>query len=119
MALESSITKSIIKYMNSLPDCKAEKVKGSSSSSGRPDINACYKGRCLRIEVKTEDHNNKPSEKQKRNLERWSKAGAVTMVVYTKEDVKEFLDLIDDEEYKGKTVVKPKKLGLASWVKIP
>lgn len=94
MPIESTITKSIIAYIKQLGG-QAEKVKGDSSSSGRPDINACYKGRCLRIEVKTPDHGNVASKKQKVNLARWRHAGAVTMTVYSKRAVMFFIDCID------------------------
>ena len=58
MPFESSITGSIIDYLNSLPGGRAEKLKGSSSGSGKADINGCYRGRSLRIEVKTPDNRN-------------------------------------------------------------
>jgi penicillin-binding protein-related factor A (putative recombinase) len=94
MALESSITKSILVYLNSLPNCVAEKVKGDGVSSGRADINACYKGRCIRIEVKTPDNRNRASVKQEHNLAKWNSAGAITMIVYSKRAVEEFIQAI-------------------------
>lgn len=90
MPLETSITGSIITYIKSLGG-QAEKVKGDSSASGRPDINACYRGRCLRIEVKTPDHKNTTSKKQDINLKRWRHAGAICMAVYSKKAVMYFL----------------------------
>lgn len=100
MPLESAITRSILNYLNSLPGCIAEKVMGSSSASGRADINACYKGRTLRIEVKTPDHKNQASAKQEHNLEKWEKAGAVTMVVYNLEAVKDAISILE-MKYQG------------------
>lgn len=88
MPFEKSITNSIIKYLNSLPDCRAEKVQGGATASGRADINACYRGRTIRIEVKTPDHKNRTSEKQKHNLDKWAKAGAVVMTMYNLDAVK-------------------------------
>lgn len=90
MPLESSITSSIIAYIKRIGG-QAEKVQGTSASSGRPDINACYKGRCIRIEVKTPDHKNKTSKKQDLNLARWRKSGAITIVAYSKSAVMYFL----------------------------
>lgn len=89
MALESQITNRILKYLNGLEDCVAEKVMGNAFQFGRPDINACWKGRSVRIEVKTPDHGNKPSKAQELNLRQWSKAGALAFVAYSLEDVKE------------------------------
>lgn len=91
MAREISIVQNIIKYINSLPQGAAEKVQGTSRSSGKADINACINGQCIRLEVKTADHGNKESKKQNVNLRRWSAAGAVCAVVYSIEEVKELL----------------------------
>lgn len=86
--LEKTIQANIIKYLKSLPECEAENVHGNAFQVGRPDINACYKGRLLRIEVKTPDHGNKPSEIQRENLRKWAKAGAICFVAYSLEEVK-------------------------------
>lgn len=74
-----------------MPNGVAEKVQGTALSSGKADINACINGRCIRLEVKTADHGNKASKKQKINLRRWSAAGAICGVVYSLEEVKELL----------------------------
>lgn len=88
MPLETAITDSILKYLNGLPDCIAEKVHGSIYQFGRPDINACIQGRSVRIEVKSPDHGNKPSKAQKLDMKKWRKAGAVCFVAYSLADVK-------------------------------
>lgn len=117
MAIESTVTGSIIKYLNSLPGGRAEKLKGSSSGSGKADINACYRGRSLRIEVKTPDNRNKSSSKQNHNLEKWRRAGAVAMVAYSKESVMAVIALLN----KGKNGEWSfeEENGCVSWVKIP
>lgn len=117
MPLESSITGKILDLLNSLPQCRAEKIKGSSSSSGRADINACYRGRTLRIEVKTPDHKNKASTKQNHNLEKWEKAGAVVMVVYSRYAVEEFIRRID-QGFTGAWILCEEN-GCESWAHIP
>lgn len=117
MPLESSITRGVIDYINSLPVGIAEKVQGSSSASGRADINACYRGRTLRIEVKTPDHKNKASKKQERNLEKWYRAGAVVMVVYSLDSVKMFLEVLNIGQ-SGYAGIEEEN-GCISWVKIP
>lgn len=91
VALESGITSSVIKYLNSLPNCVAEKVAGTSSCSGKPDINGCLDGQSFRIEMKTSDHGNTASLKQKLNLKKWAKAGAICGVCYSLKEVKELL----------------------------
>lgn len=120
MPLESSITNSILGYLNSLPYCRAEKVKGSSSSSGRADVNACYKGRCIRIEVKTPDHKNKASAKQEHNLEKWSNAGAVIMVAYSRSSVEKLIYHLDHKDVVNfTTLYLYERNGCISWFTIP
>jgi hypothetical protein len=117
MALESSITKSILAYLNSLHGCIAEKVKGDGVSSGRADINACYKGRSIRIEVKTPDHGNTASAKQSHNLKKWGNAGAVKAIVYDKESVKELIQHLDNGDIGNFNLYESS--GFCSWFNIP
>lgn len=88
MPKENKVVVSIINYIKSLPYSTCEKVQGTALSSGKADINACVRGRFVRIEVKTLDHNNTPSKKQLINLKRWASCGAVCIVAYTVDDVK-------------------------------
>ena len=89
MSFETTITHNIMSYFKGLgSDCAiVEKVKGEAESAGRADINGCYLGRSMRIEVKTPDNRNKPSKIQLWDLLRWNKAGAICMVVYSVETV--------------------------------
>ena len=91
MPLESTITNNIIKLIKERGGM-AEKIHGNAMSIGRPDINACYKGRCLRLEVKSPDHGNDASQAQKINLAKWERAGAVSAVVRSVQEVKDILD---------------------------
>ena len=91
MAKELSIQDDIIDYINSLPQGRAENVSGNARQSGRADINACIKGLLFKIEVKTEEtrYGRKgATTKQRLYLEKWARAGAVSCVVYSVEDVK-------------------------------
>lgn len=117
MALESSITRSVIAYLNGLPMCRAEKLKGSSSASGRADINACYRGRAIRIEMKTPDNKNKASKKQNHNLDKWYRAGAAVMVAYSKESVVKLIGVLKARQHGYFEV--PEENGCISWAKIP
>ena len=98
MPREQTIVNAILKYLNNLPYCVAEKVQGTALSSGKADINGCYKGHSLRIEVKTADNGNKASKKQLVNLKRWQAAGAFCCIAYTVNDVVELIRLIDKVE---------------------
>lgn len=91
MASETSIQSDIIDYINSLPQGRAENVSGNAQQSGRADVNACIRGRLFKIEVKTEDTEygrEGASTKQRLYLEKWARAGAISCVVYSVEDVK-------------------------------
>lgn len=89
MALESTITNNIIKYLNSIKGCRAEKLMGNAFQKDKPDINGCWRGRMFKIEVKSSDHGNKPTKGQLMELRKWRKVGAVCFVAYSVEDVKE------------------------------
>lgn len=93
---EGSLQSKILEYLNALPDCIAENVSGNANQSGRADINACYKGRCLKIELKDPGTGYKPTKQQLLYLKKWARAGAVTGVCYSLKDVKNLLEQIDE-----------------------
>lgn len=98
MALESSIQSDILDYINKLPNSRAENVSGNAQQSGRADINACIHGRTFKIEVKTEDtsYGRKGATlKQRLYLEKWARAGAISCVVYSVNDLKYLLWKLD------------------------
>lgn len=100
MSFETTITRNIIEYLNSKDGVIVEKVKGEAECSGRADINGCYKGRSIRIEVKTPDNRNKPSKKQLWNLWEWHRAGAITIVTYSLLTVQIAFDIWDRSKHK-------------------
>lgn len=117
MGFEGSIQTSVLDFLNSLPGCVAENVSGNSQQSGRPDINGCYKGRMFKIELKTPDNKNKASKKQKLNLRRWRRSGAITGVVYSVDFLKEVFQMDRFPWVSGLFVSENK--GCVSWVDIP
>lgn len=94
---EHVIVNSILKYINNLPDGVAEKLIGNATGAGKADINACYKGQSIRIEVKSPEHGNKASQRQIVNLKRWRAAGAKAIIAYSLDDVKQVIKDIDLE----------------------
>jgi hypothetical protein len=92
MALETSITNNILEYLNGLKGCVAEKVLGCASQKDRPDVNCFYQGQSYRIEVKSPEHGNMPTKGQILNLKKWAKAGAICIVVWSLDDVKNSLN---------------------------
>ena len=92
---ETDIQSKILNYLNSIPFCMAENVSGNASQSGRSDINACYKGACLKLEVKGGTEGYGVTKQQQLYLKRWEIAGAKVAVIESIEEVKEILELID------------------------
>lgn len=88
---ETSFQTKVLEYLNSLPECMAENVSGNARQSGRADINACYRGICLKLELKDGDTKYQATKQQKLYLLKWEKAGAITGVCRTLEDVKKLL----------------------------
>lgn len=84
--LESSITNKILKWLNQQPSCYAEKTHGGRwGRAGKPDITGCYRGRRFELEVKRPGA--KPTKLQLAALKQWEKAGAITAVITTLEEV--------------------------------
>ena len=98
---ETSLQSRVLKYLNSLPECIAENVSGNASQSGRADINGCYKGKCLKIELKDPATGYQPTLQQKLYLKKWRLAGAVTGICYSLKEVKLLIEGIDDEIQRG------------------
>jgi len=104
MALETTITTAIVEYLNGLPHCVVEKIPADSRGKiGRSDLSGCINGRAFRIEVKSKEHNNKPTKAQQLNLKKWSRAGAIAFSAYSVEDVRYVLTkcVCNNHEYVG------------------
>lgn len=120
MGLEKNFQTEALKYLNSLPHCRAENVSGNAKQSGRPDINGCYHGRMFKIELKVPDNRNSASKKQSYELQRWYRAGAAVGVIYSMETLKDMMTSM--ELYKNKsdyTQCEVHELnGCTSWYRI-
>lgn len=92
---ESTFQTQVLRYLNSLPGCIAENVSGNANQSGRADINACYHGDCVKIELKDHDTAYKATKLQKLYLLKWKKAGAITAVCRTLEEIKDLITAIE------------------------
>lgn len=117
MGLENNFQSTVLKYLNSLPGCKAENVSGNANQSGRPDINGCYRGRMFKIELKTPDNKNEATKKQSLELRRWRNAGCAVAVIYTMDFLKEMFsfDWDDYEQSQAQEIIN----GCRSWYIIP
>lgn len=95
---EGSLQSKVLDYLNSLPKCMAENVSGNANQSGRADINACYKGHCLKIELKDPNEGYKATKQQLLYLKKWAAAGAIVGVCYSLDQVKDLLKIVDNGE---------------------
>lgn len=91
---ETPIVNKILKKLNSITGCTAEKVHGNAFQSGRPDINGCFYGYSFRMEAKSADTGYKATKIQLEDLARWERCGAVTGVVKSVDDALNLLDKI-------------------------
>lgn len=82
---ENAVTSKLIKQLNSIPELYARKRHGGMFSSGDPDIQICYKGYTVLIEMKM--HGGALSEIQAVQMNRWQNAKAICMLaVYNPKD---------------------------------
>lgn len=79
--LEKNITARILKYLNSLPGCRAMKRPGGLFQGGEPDITGCISGWRIELEVKRPGGN--PTPRQAAALAKWQRVGAVVGVVHS------------------------------------
>lgn len=87
MLFESNLQSTVLRKLNKIPHCIAENVSGNSAQSGRADINGCINGQSFRIELKSPDHGNKATPKQKFNLRKWQRAGSIAFVAKSWKEV--------------------------------
>lgn len=120
MGREGSFQSSALSYLNGLPGCKAENVSGNASQSGRPDITGCYQGRMFKLELKSPDHRNKPSKKQRIELRRWGRSGCVVGVIYSMKSLRRVFELMDwNQDYNQEYYNDEEPNGCCSWALIP
>lgn len=117
MGFEGNFQSTVLRYLNSLPGCRAENVSGNANQSGRPDINGCYHGRMFKIELKTPDNKNEATKKQRLELRKWKNAGCAVGVIYDMELLKEMFSYDWDsyDQLQGQSL----ENGCLSWYEIP
>ena len=90
---EAVVQLKILKYLNGLSDCWAIKVI-SANQRGVPDILGCYRGRFIALEVKSAS--GKPSKIQQAQLDAIKKAGGITGVVTSLQQVQKLFEELGD-----------------------
>lgn len=89
---EQDIQRKIIKWLESEGYYVVKVI--SASKAGIPDILACVKGYFVSIEVKTPSTKTNVSELQKYNLEKVKECGGYSIVAWSLDQVKEFINEI-------------------------
>ena len=88
---ESDITKSILKYLKTLPRCFFWKEHGGIyGTSGIPDIIVCIGGRFIALEVKTQKGKTTPL--QNAAIRKIRSSGGFAFVVRSVEEAKNAID---------------------------
>lgn len=87
---EPELTKQIMGYLAYIPDSTFKKIRGSMGMKGILDIIGCWKGQYIEIEIKTERGKLKPHQLQR--IMQIRKAGGISGVVKSVEDVEEIFN---------------------------
>lgn len=120
MGFESNFQSTVLKYLNSLPGCRAENVSGNANQSGRPDINGCYKGRMFKIELKTPDNKNEATRKQRLELRKWANVGCAVAVAYDLDFIRFMFEHgVWDSTFEDRCERTHEASGCQSWYIIP
>ena len=90
--LESSVVKSILKWLNDQEGVCAVKTRGDNRQAGWPDIIGSWQGRFFAFEVKRPG-SNRVTALQQATLAKWQGAKGITGVVHSVEEVKQLLEV--------------------------
>ena len=94
---ESHIVAKILKALNGLPMCRAEKLHGGPMSGAQKlDIMCCREGRFYYLEVKRPG--GKPTDRQKNTMGKWRLTGAVVECVTSADEA---LDIVGELRDRG------------------
>lgn len=86
---EKSIVDSSMRWLKSLPHCKARKRRGGVSNAGEPDIEGCIYG--LHFEIECKAPGNEPTKNQLAKILQWKAARAIVGVSKSLDDTKEII----------------------------
>jgi hypothetical protein len=93
--LESAITKKIIRWINTQEEAFAWKVHGGPlQMGGIPDVNCCWKGRFVGIEVKRPSARKRTTLNQEHRMAQIRQAGGIAFVACSLSEVKKELNCI-------------------------
>lgn len=93
---EATVVKNVLSMFKRLSGdgvpCRAHKTWGGpTTGAGEPDIDACVRGRSVKIELKVKARRSQVTELQGKVLEEWRRAGAVAGVATSPAEVANML----------------------------
>jgi len=88
---EAELTAQILDYLRYIPDSTFKKVRGSIGNKGWLDVVGCWNGRYIELEIKTKRGKLKPHQLER--ILQIRKAGGISGVVKSCEDVEEIFGL--------------------------
>lgn len=92
---ENALVNGVLDLIRSMDEAWARKVHGSPfQDAGEPDIDACLRGRAVKIELKMPGA--EPTPIQYASLRRWERAGALAFWATSVDEVRAFLVGVDD-----------------------
>lgn len=93
---EGKVVSACIARINAEPRSRVVKVTTTqySTTGGEPDLDACIRGRAVKIEVKAKGK--KPTPRQYSVLRKWEAAGALAGYADSVEMLEEILNHLDD-----------------------
>ena len=92
---ETSLQERIQKYIEGKGGYVIKTHGDMTTEPGIPDLLCCYKGQFIAIEVKV--NNNKPSPQQGIHCRKIMKAGGITLIAWSLEEVKTIFRIIDSD----------------------
>ena len=91
-----SVVQPVLKWLNSLPGCKAINIHGSVyMERGTPDILGCYQGRMFLFECKADQGTLRPD--QILRMKQWHIAGAMVLEIRSLEQAKEAIRWLKED----------------------
>lgn len=101
---ESTIVEELLRWLAVQPRVHARKVHQTAvTGSGEPDLDICWRGRAVKIEVKRVGET--PTRVQLRRLLTWREAGALAGWVTSLDDLRRILEHVDDRDWRADLTV--------------
>lgn len=88
MPQERNIQATVLRFLRAVSGCAVRKLHVTQfGTAGDPDLYGCYRGRMFVVELKQEGK--QPTPLQSIRLQEWQRAGAVTIVAHSIEELRQ------------------------------